>query len=54
MSIEWLEIALNVMHRQGTLEDYLRNVIGLTDEDFAQLRATYLEPVAENALPFAA
>ena len=54
VSIEWLEIALNVMHRQGTLEDYLRNVIGLTDEDFAQLRATYLEPVAENALPFAA
>lgn len=54
VSLGWLEIALNVMHRQGTLEDYLRNVIGLTDEDFAQLRAIYLEPVAENALPFAA
>ena len=54
VSIEWFEIALNVMHRQGTIEDYLRNVIGLTDEDFAQLRATYLEPVSEAALPYAA
>ena len=54
VSPEWLEVALNVMHRQGTLVDYLRNVIGLTDDDFAQLRATYLEPVAEVALPDAA
>ena len=54
VSMEWLDVALNVMHRQGTLEDYLRNVIGLTDDDFAQLRATYLEPVAEVALPDAA
>ena len=54
VSMEWFDIALNVMHRQGTLVDYLRNVIGLTDEDFAQLRAAYLEPVAEVALPDAA
>ncbi len=42
----WLDIMLNVIHRSGTIEDYLRNVIGLKDADFAQLRATYLEPVA--------
>ncbi|MBQ9044546.1 MAG: tyrosine-protein phosphatase [Oscillospiraceae bacterium] len=54
VSIEWFEIALNVMHRQGTIEDYLRNVIGLTDDDFATLRATYLEPVAAEAAPDAA
>ena len=42
------------MHRSGTIQDYLRNVIGLTDEDFATLRAIYLEPVAEAALPDAA
>ena len=55
VSPEWFEIALNVMHRQGTIEDYLRNVIGLTDEDFATLREIYLEPVAaEVDLPAAA
>jgi protein-tyrosine phosphatase len=42
----WLDIMLNVIHRSGTIEDYLRNVIGLKDADFAQLRATYLEPAA--------
>ena len=42
----WLDIMLNVIHRSGSIEDYLRNVIGLTDNDFAQLRATYLQPVA--------
>ena len=53
VSPEWLEIALKIIHRSGTIEDYLRNVIGLTDADFATLRSIYLEPVAA-ALPDAA
>lgn len=55
VSEEWLQVALNIIHRYGTIQDYLREVIGLTDADFAQLRATYLVPVAGTAdLPNAA
>ena len=50
----WLQIALNVIHRSGTIEDYLRDVIGLTDSDFQQLRDMYLEPVGAAALAPAA
>ncbi len=50
----WLDVALNVIHRYGTIQDYLRDVIGLTDADFAQLQATYLEPAAAAALAPAA
>jgi protein-tyrosine phosphatase len=53
VSPEWLQIALNIIHRSGTIEDYLRSVIGLTDADFATLRSNYLEPVAAE-LPDAA
>ena len=53
VSPEWLQIALNIIHRSGTIEDYLRTVIGLTDADFETLRAIYLEPVAAE-LPDAA
>ena len=53
VSPEWLQIALNIIHRSGTIEDYLRTVIGLTDADFATLRSIYLEPVAAE-LPDAA
>lgn len=42
----WLDIALNVVARYGGVDAYLRNVIKLTDDDFAQLRAMYLEPAA--------
>ena len=48
VSEKWLDVALNIIHRYGTIEDYLRQVIGLTDADFAQLRANYLVPVAET------
>ena len=51
VSPEWLDIALNIMNRYGGIEGYLRQVIGLTDDDFAALRATYLEPVAEQQEP---
>ena len=50
----WLQIALNVIHRSGTIEDYLRDVIGLKDSDFQQLRDMYLEPVGAAALAPAA
>ena len=39
------------MNRYGGIEGYLRQVIGLTDDDFAALRDTYLEPVAEQQEP---
>ena len=45
----WLDIALNVVARYGGVDAYLRDVIKLTDDDFAQLRAMYLEPVAGAA-----
>lgn len=49
VSENWLNVALNVMSRYGGVDGYLRNVIKLTDADFAQLRAAYLEPVAGAA-----
>lgn len=52
VSPEWLDIALNIMNRYGGMEGYLRNVIGLDDQDFAALRVIYLEP-AEAVLPLA-
>ncbi len=42
----WLDVALKVIARYGGVDAYLRNVIKLTDEDFAALRSTYLEPAA--------
>ncbi len=45
----WLDIALNVIARYGGVDAYLRDVIKLTDDDFAALRALYLEPVAGAA-----
>ena len=51
VSPEWLEVSLAIMHRYGSIEGYLRTVIGLTDDDFATLRATYLVPVAEVNAP---
>lgn len=54
VSEQWFDIALNVMHRSGTIQDYLRDVIGLTDQDFATLQNIYLEPVADVALQTAA
>lgn len=48
VSEQWLDVALNIIHRYGTIEDYLRQVIGLTDADFAQLRANYTVPVADT------
>ena len=50
VSDQWFDIALNVMHRYGTIQDYLRTVIGLTDQDFATLQSIYLQPAAEFAL----
>ena len=50
VSESWFDIALNVMHRYGTIQDYLRTVIGLTDQDFATLQDIYLQPAAEFAL----
>ena len=53
VSEQWLDVALNIIHRYGTIQDYLREVIGLTEADFAALRSFYLEPVAAE-LPDAA
>ena len=44
----WLDVALTVMERYGGVDAYLRDVIKLTDDDFAALRAIYLEPVAST------
>lgn len=49
VSESWLDVALTVIARYGGVDAYLRNVIGLTDADFAQLRDMYLEPVASAA-----
>jgi protein-tyrosine phosphatase len=49
VSESWLDVALTVMARYGGVDAYLRDVIGLTDADFAQLREMYLEPVAGAA-----
>ncbi|MBQ6317013.1 MAG: tyrosine-protein phosphatase [Oscillospiraceae bacterium] len=49
VSEDWLKVALTVIERYGGVDAYLRNVIKLTDDDFAQLRAMYLEPVAAVA-----
>ena len=42
----WLDVALKVIARSGGVDAYLRDVIKLTDEDFAALRSIYLEPAA--------
>ena len=42
----WLDVALKVIARYGGVDAYLRDVIKLTDEDFAALRDIYLEPAA--------
>ena len=42
----WLDVALKVVARYGGVDAYLRDVIKLTDEDFAALRSIYLEPAA--------
>jgi protein-tyrosine phosphatase len=49
VSESWLDVALTVMARYGGVDAYLRDVIKLTDEDFAALRDIYLEPVAMEA-----
>ena len=49
VSESWLEVALNVIARYGGVQAYLRDVIKLTDADFAQLKSMYLEPVAGAA-----
>ena len=43
VSESWLDVALTVIDRYGGVDAYLRNVIGLTDADFARLRENYLE-----------
>ena len=48
VSESWLDVALTVIDRYGGVDAYLRDVIKLTDDDFAQLRAMYLEPVAQS------
>ena len=48
-----LDIALNIIHRYGSIQDYLKKAVGLTEEDFQQLRDAYLEPVAEVYVPAA-
>lgn len=54
VSEKWLDVALTVVERYGGVDAYLRDVIGLTDADFAQLQSMYLEPVpASAALTFA-
>ena len=50
----WLDVALKVVARYGGVDAYLRDVIKLTDEDFAALRSIYLEPAAAFALAPAA
>ena len=54
VSESWLDVALTVMARYGGVDAYLRDVIKLTDEDFAALRSIYLEPAAAFALAPAA
>ena len=49
VSEKWLDVALTVIDRYGGVDAYLRDVIGLTDADFAQLQSMYLEPVAGAA-----
>ena len=49
VSEKWLDVALTVVERYGGVDAYLRDVIGLTDADFAQLQSMYLEPVADAA-----
>ena len=46
VSESWLNVSLTVMARYGGVDAYLRDVIKLTDEDFAALRSIYLEPAA--------
>ena len=46
VSESWLDVALKVVARYGGVDAYLRDVIKLTDEDFAALRDIYLEPAA--------
>ena len=46
VSESWLDVALTVMARYGGVDAYLRDVIKLTDADFAALRSIYLEPAA--------
>lgn len=48
VSESWLDVALTVMARYGGVDAYLRDVIKLTDDDFAALRAIYLEPAAST------
>jgi protein-tyrosine phosphatase len=50
----WLDVALKVVARYGGVDAYLRDVIKLTDEDFAALREIYLQPVITAALAPAA
>ncbi len=54
VSESWLDVALTVMARYGGVDAYLRDVIKLTDEDFAALREIYLQPVITAALAPAA
>ena len=54
VSESWLDVALTVMARYGGVDAYLRDVIKLTDEDFAALRSIYLEPAAALTLAPAA
>lgn len=49
----WLDVALKVIARYGGVDAYLRDVIKLTDADFAALRAIYLEPAVPQALALA-
>ena len=46
VSESWLDVALKVVARYGGVDAYLRDVIKLTDDDFAALRSIYLEPAA--------
>ena len=50
----WLDVAPKVIARYGGVDAYLRDVIKLTDDDFAALRSIYLEPAATLALAPAA
>ena len=45
----WLDVALKVIARYGGVDAYLRDVIKLTDDDFAALRSIYLEPAVTEA-----
>lgn len=43
VNADWLNIAFQTVAKSGSFDDYLRNVIGLSDSDLAALRSRLLE-----------